>query len=376
MLLASCGAGEGLGQGYGNPASLARQDAPAALTPQASDTEASSRVDASEEASADGPVSTSVAEVGPGPEVSASPETATSEQPQAPAVVATASAPSVAVTTAPSAVSAGESTPSVQAPAPAVQSSNVFASPLEAPIWQDEFDTSGLPDSRRWGYDTYGNRGWWSNRELQYYAAARVRNSRVQDGKLIIEAHREWLDAAEFPDYGGQGFTSARIVSRKLADWTYGRVEVRAKLPCGRGTWPAIWMLPDEGKWPDDGEIDILEHVGFDPGLVHSTIHTQIYNHLYRTEKTAYTRVQGVCDDFHRYQLRWTPTRITTSVDDQPFFSFDNDGTGNRASWPFNKPMYLIINLAVGGSWGDQQGVDVSNFPQRLEVDYVRVYKD
>lgn len=143
-------------------------------------------------------------------------------------------------------------------------------------VWHDEFDRDGLPDPAKWDYDTeYNRRGWWNN-EQQYYSRERLENSRVADGKLFITARRERLSAA--PDFGGQIYTSARLITRGKASWTYGRLEVSAKLPCALGTWPAIWTLGTGGVWPDDGEIDIVEQKGFssfDKQQVLGTIHTR-----------------------------------------------------------------------------------------------------
>ena len=141
-------------------------------------------------------------------------------------------------------------------------------------VWFDEFDLDGLPDTQRWGYDTERNPFGWYNGELQYYAAARYENTLVSDGRLRITARRESLAGAA--DWGGQRYTSARLVTRGKAQWTYGFFEVRAKLPCGRGTWPAIWMLGAGGRWPDDGEIDIMEQVGSQPTRILGTVHTPI----------------------------------------------------------------------------------------------------
>ncbi|MEJ2503896.1 MAG: glycoside hydrolase family 16 protein, partial [Gemmatimonadota bacterium] len=138
-------------------------------------------------------------------------------------------------------------------------------------VWADEFDTPGLPDTLRWSYDVGGHG--WGNEELQYYTEARQANARVEDGHLIIEARRDSV--------GGREYSSARLVTKGKGDWQYGRFEARAKLPSGRGTWPAIWMLPTEwryGGWPESGEIDIMEHVGHDPDVVHATVHTGAYN--------------------------------------------------------------------------------------------------
>ncbi|GAA5185491.1 hypothetical protein GCM10025771_41450 [Niveibacterium umoris] len=244
-------------------------------------------------------------------------------------------------------------------------------------VWSDEFNTDGLPDPAKWGYDTHRNKLGWYNDERQYYAAERARNARVEGGRLVIEAHRETLDPASFPDYGGQAYTAARLLSRNAGKWTYGFFEVRAKLACGRGTWPAIWMLsaPPATQWPDDGEIDIMEHVGYEPGVVHGSVHTKACYHSIGTHKTAQTRFADACDAFHRYQLLWTPQRITIGVDDRAYFQFRNDGTGDRATWPFDKPQYLLLNMAVGGTWGGLKGIDDAAFPANMEIDYVRVYQ-
>ena len=242
-------------------------------------------------------------------------------------------------------------------------------------VWSDEFDTDGLPDPGRWSYDTMSNRSGWANEERQYYAAARRENSRIEHGALIIEARHEPTRA--FKDSGGQNYTSARLVTNGQRSWTYGFFEIRAKLPCGRGTWPAIWMLADAPviNWPDIGEIDIMEHVGFDPGVVHGTIHTKAYNHVINTARGDQTTIADACTAFHRYQLTWTSERITIGADDRPYFQFDREASGGHDVWPFDAPQYLILNIAVGGTWGGEKGVDDAVFPQRMEVDYVRVYQ-
>lgn len=242
-------------------------------------------------------------------------------------------------------------------------------------VWSDEFSTDGPPDPARWAPDASRNRQGWYNNELQYYAAGRSRNARVEHGHLIIEAHREPVEAAAFPDTGGQGFTSARLDSVGPG-WTYGRFEARVRLPCARGSWPAVWMLPaGGGDWPLGGEIDILEHVGHDPGVVHGTVHTGAYNHVAGAQRGGQTAIPDACQAFHRYQADWTPQAIVFSVDDVAYYRFDNDGRGQVAAWPFDAPFRLILNLAVGGDWGGAQGVDAAAFPQRMEVDYVRVWQ-
>ncbi|MCU0729367.1 MAG: glycoside hydrolase family 16 protein [Sphingopyxis sp.] len=243
-------------------------------------------------------------------------------------------------------------------------------------VWSDEFSSDGLPDPARWRYDTHRNREGWYNAEAQYYASARYENSRVENGQLIIEARAERLNRRQFPDWGGQRYTSARLYTRGVQAWRYGFFEIRAKLPCGIGTWPAIWMLPEDGSsgWPRGGEIDIMEHVGHVPGEIHQTIHTEAYNHIRNTHRTARFRLEDACTQMHRYQLLWTPEYLVAGVDDQPRFLFRNEG-GDMARWPFDRPMNLLLNIAVGGSWGGQQGIRPDAFPARFEIDYVRVYQ-
>ncbi len=237
-------------------------------------------------------------------------------------------------------------------------------------VWADEFDTDGLPDPARWSYDVGGNG--WGNQELQYYTENRTENARVENGVLVIEALKE--------AFGGNQYTSARLVTREKGDWTYGRIEARAKLPAGRGTWPAIWMLPTNGTygnggWPDNGEIDIMEHVGFDPGVVHGTVHTDAYNHSIGTQRGGSRPVSDALDDFHTYAIEWSPVQIDFYIDDVVYFRHFNQNTG-WTTWPFDRPFHLLLNIAIGGSWGGQQGIDDTIFPARMEVDYVRVYEN
>ena len=239
-------------------------------------------------------------------------------------------------------------------------------SPAASPgtlVWQDEFNTRGLPDAGRWDHEV----GLIRNNERQYYTRDRPKNARVENGMLVIEAHREPYQSADY--------TSASLTSH--SSWTYGRIEVRARLPKGRGTWPAIWMLGanirDVG-WPACGEIDIMEHVGFDPGRIHANIHTRAYNHVQGTNKGNSRLISGSDEGFHVYSAVWTPQQIDVFVDDQRYFTFAKE-PGGDAVWPFDKPHYLILNLAVGGSWGGQKGIDDAAFPTRFVIDYVRVYR-
>ena len=242
-------------------------------------------------------------------------------------------------------------------------------------IWRDEFNGNGL-DQSKWAFDTSRNKEGWYNGERQYYSASRRDNLRVEDGRLIIEARKERLDPVKFPDWGGQEYTSARIFS-KGSGWTYGFYEIRAKLPCARGTWPAIWMLPvDMKKWPDDGEIDIMEHVGAAPNEIVASLHTRLFNHTKGTQRSAQKMLPTSCSTFHRYQLDWRPESITIGFDDRAYMRVSNDQPGGKGAWPFNVPFQMILNLAIGGEWAGAKGIDDAAMPQRFEIDYVRVWQE
>ena len=238
-------------------------------------------------------------------------------------------------------------------------------------IWSDEFDTNGAPDSTKWDYDLGDgcpNCGW-GNNEQQYYTRNQS-NVRIENGGLLIEAKKEEMN--------GKPYTSTRLVSRKKGDWLYGRVEVKAKLPSGKGTWPAIWMLPTEwkyGGWPASGEIDIMEHVGFDPGVIHGTLHTETYNFQKQTQREGKITIPDCTTTFHVYAIEWTPDRIDFFVDEKQYHSVIKNPGDDYKAWPFDQKFHLILNIAVGGNWGGQQGIDDSIWPQRMEVDWVRIYK-
>lgn len=241
-------------------------------------------------------------------------------------------------------------------------------------VWADEFDQDGLPDATRWAYDTYRNsEGWW-NSELQYYSADRAENARVARGHLIIEARQEPETISTFPDSGGQDYTSARLLTAGRAAWQYGYIEVRANLPCGRGLWPAIWTLPEgNARWPDDGEIDIMEYVGWNADKVHATVHTKDVNHTLGTHFGASYTLPTACGAFHTYAMLWTEDEIVMAVDGTPYFLYPKQNKG-YGKWPFDRPHHLILNVAIGG-WAGRDGIDPDAFPARMEVDYVRVYQ-
>jgi len=249
--------------------------------------------------------------------------------------------------------------------------------------WSDEFDDTGLPDEAKWGYEE----GFIRNRELQYYTRGRKENCWVDGGVLTLRARREqfpnprFREGASADDWKGSRktaeYTSASLTTRDTATWRYGRIEVRAKLPSGRGVWPAIWMLGAPKArmgWPACGEIDIMEYVGFQPDTIHANVHTAKYNHKKGNNKGAKITVERPYGAFHVYAIEWSGEKIDFFVDERKYFTYENEGTGPDA-WPFDWPHYLILNIAVGGSWGGQKGVDEEIFPQTMEIDYVRVYK-
>ncbi|PQA92913.1 glycoside hydrolase [Chryseobacterium shigense] len=233
-------------------------------------------------------------------------------------------------------------------------------------IWSDEFNGKGLPDSLKWNYDVGGDG--YGNNEVQFYTKNRPENARMEGGNLVIEARKE--------NWGKNAYTSARLLTKGKFSFQYGTVEVRAKLPKGRGTWPAIWMMSENMKeWPDDGELDIMEHVGFHPGYVHASVHTRKYNHIQGTQKTDTLMIRDASEKFHVYKANWTPEKIEVFIDGQKFFTYENKEKTYEA-WPFDQPYFLILNLAVGGFWGGKEGIDDRIFPQKYYIDYVRVYQN
>lgn len=242
-------------------------------------------------------------------------------------------------------------------------------------VWQDEFsdapDANGkLPlPSKEWWFET-GNNGWGNNEPQNYVDRVLGTDTvaKIQNGLLIITAIK-----LETP-YEGSEIISARMNTEK--SWKYGYFEMRAKVAGGRGTWAAFWMMPKNGpSWPLDGEIDIMEYVGYMPNVTHAAVHTQAYNHTIESQRTGTKTIPNAESDFHVYGMEWTEDKIVTYVDGEPYFTFENDKTGNKETWPFNEPFYLKLNLAIGGNWGGQQGIDPNIFPSRYEIDYVRVYQ-
>lgn len=236
-------------------------------------------------------------------------------------------------------------------------------------IWSDEFNYKGLPDTTKWNFDTHGNAYGWGNNESQFYTNKEINNAVVKDGYLHIIAKKE--------NHENKNYTSARLTTSNKFNFTYGRVDVRAKLPAGKGTWPAIWMLGEKiqnTKWPDCGEIDIMEHVGYDPGKMHGTVHTKAYNHVIGTQRGKAIDLPNPFSGFHVYSIEWTKDKIDFLLDNKVYHSFANEHK-TEAEWPFDSPEYIILNLAIGGNWGGKMGIDDAIFPVSMLVDYVRVYQ-
>lgn len=234
-------------------------------------------------------------------------------------------------------------------------------------VWHDEFDTQDIsaPSSQLWWFET-GDNGW-GNNELQDYVSGGMYNGQriaeVSDGTLKITAQK--IDGK---------VRSVRMNS--VESWTYGYFEGRLKLPKGKGTWPAFWMLPKNFRaWPDDGEIDIMEHVGYHENYVSSSIHCKAYYHSIGTQKTNEIHIATATSEFHTYAVEWTPEYMKFYFDGELHFTFRNDGKGDRNTWPFDAPFYLKLNLAWGGNWGGAMGIDESCLPATYEIDYVRVFK-
>jgi beta-glucanase (GH16 family) len=233
-------------------------------------------------------------------------------------------------------------------------------------VWSDEFNYRGRPDTTKWDYETGGHG--WGNNELQYYTSDTA-NAYVKNGSLHITARKQARE--------NRNYTSARLVTKGKTHWQYGRIEIRAKLPAGRGLWPAVWMLGENRKeagWPTCGEIDIMEHVGFEKDSIFGTIHTAAFNHMKKTQKGKKVFIEKPYDAFHLYAIDWSPHKIDFLLDNEVYFSIPNEYQ-TKEEWPFDQPFYLIMNIAVGGNLGGKMGLDESVFPATLEIDYVRIFQ-
>jgi beta-glucanase (GH16 family) len=231
--------------------------------------------------------------------------------------------------------------------------------------WRDEFNSGEIPDPRRWDYEE----GFVRNNEAQFYTRGRKENARIEGGKLVIEGRQD--------NWNGKKITSASVVTKGRKEFLYGRIEARAKIPTGKGTWPAIWTLGtniDKVGWPKCGELDILENVGFDPDKVHANVHVDAFNHMKGNGKGNNIQVKAPYTEFNVYAIEWFKDRIDFFFNDTRYLSYRKQAGWSEAEWPFDKPQYLILNLAIGGAWGGQQGIDDTKFPHRFEIDYVRYY--
>lgn len=227
-------------------------------------------------------------------------------------------------------------------------------------VWADEFNQGAQPNREDWNYEL--GAGGWGNNELQTYTED-TKNVRIENGKMVIEARNE------------NTITSARLTTQKKHSFKYGRVEARLKLPQGRGTWPAFWMLGEnisQYGWPACGEIDIMEYVGYQPGIVHGSLHTP--SSYGATVNTSSYQLADAESAFHVYAIEWDEDKIRFFVDDVNFYTYA-PSTKNSDTWPFDQEQFIILNLAIGGNWGGAQGVDYNIFPQKYEIDYVRVYQ-
>ncbi len=236
---------------------------------------------------------------------------------------------------------------------------NLVGNMYQKLIWADEFNVNGAPDPSKWDYDI-GTGDWgWGNNEAQYYTN-RATNVEVKNGVLIINTLKE--------RYKGSDYTSARIKTQGKFSFKYGKVEIKAKLPLGKGTWPALWMLGENinsAGWPSCGEIDIMEHVGNSEGKIYGTLHYPGFSGANSISKT--TDISNAISGFHLYTMDWGPNIINFYVDNVLFHTFNN-----TASLPFNQNFFLIVNSAIGGGLG---GTIASDFASSIfEVDYIRIY--
>jgi beta-glucanase (GH16 family) len=225
-------------------------------------------------------------------------------------------------------------------------------------IWSDEFDQPGAPNPAKWGYDV--GAGGWGNAELQSYTS-RIENAVVSNGTLKIIAIKE--------NYSGSSYTSARLLTKEKFSFKYGKVEVKAKMPTGIGTWPAAWMLGSNintVSWPNCGEIDVVEHKGSDVNKIYGTLHYP--GHFAGTADGATKVISGATTEFHIYSCEWSAASIKFYVDEVVYYSFANNNT-----LPFNQNFFVLINLAMGGNFGGS--VDAGFTNATFEVDYVRVYQ-
>jgi len=241
-------------------------------------------------------------------------------------------------------------------------------------VWSDEFNApNGAPvDSSKWVLETGG--GGWGNEELEYYTN-RAKNAYQQDGNLVIKVLREKYKG---PDGVSRNYTSARLKTQGKFSQAYGRFEARIKIPRGQGIWPAFWMLGDDIDkvgWPQCGEIDIMENIGREPALVHGTIHGPGYSGAKGIGSPfGLAEGQRFADGFHVYAVEWEPDAIRFYVDDHLYATRTPSELPAGTKWVYDHPFFLLLNVAVGGSWPGHPNAS-TKLPQRMLVDYVRVYR-
>ena len=292
--------------------------------------------------------------------------------------VAVPANPTTSVRTGTITVMSGSARKSISVTQMAAEESPYYAPEGYQLVWQDEFDgnygyapnENGVPRTELnpdyWTHEVKS--AGWVNHELQNYV-----NHKTPEGKLVTELRNGKLRITALKENGK--VYSGRVYAKVKEGWRYGYIEASIKLPKGKGTWPAFWMMPVNFRsWPADGEIDIMEEVGYHPDYVSSSLHANAHVHSDGTQVTHEMKCAGAEGEFHTYAILWTAKNITTYVDGKVQLSYDNRGLG-RDDWPYDDPFYVIFNLAWGGDWGGAQGVDESALPATMEVDYIRVFQ-
>ena len=292
--------------------------------------------------------------------------------------VAVPANPTTSVRTGTITVMSGSARKSISVTQMAAEESPYYAPEGYQLVWQDEFDgnygyapnENGVPRTELnpdyWTHEVKS--AGWVNHELQNYV-----NHKTPEGKLVTELRNGKLRITALKENGK--VYSGRVYAKVKEGWRYGYIEASIKLPKGKGTWPAFWMMPVNFRsWPADGEIDIMEEVGYHPDYVSSSLHANAHVHSNGTQVTHEMKCAGAEGEFHTYAMLWTAKNITTYVDGKVQLSYDNRGLG-RDDWPYDDPFYVIFNLAWGGDWGGAQGVDESALPATMEVDYIRVFQ-
>ena len=293
-------------------------------------------------------------------------DTQNTTSPSGTATITIAANPTTDARTGTVTIMSGSARKSINVTQAAAEQAAYYAPEGYSLVWHDEFDTGSELNPNDWVHEVQ-NSGW-VNHELQNYV-----NHKTPEGKLVTEVRNGHLRITALKE-GGKVY-SGRVYAKRNTGWKYGYIEASIKLPKGKGTWPAFWMMPVNFRsWPADGEIDIMEEVGYHPNYVSSSLHANAHVHSNGTQVTHEMLCEGAEGEFHTYAIQWTAQNITTWVDGKLQLSYDNRGLG-RDDWPYDDPFYIIFNLAWGGDWGGAQGVDESALPVTMEVDYVRVFQ-